>query len=116
MSNNRADIVIKRNDVGKVISGQFKDADGVAVNCTGHTSRKIFMKKRGAATLKINSTFDFVNAASGLWSYILQASDVDTDGEFNLEFEVGLPGPQLLTFPTDQDHPYLIVLIQKDLG
>lgn len=111
------DLTIKRGDTGKVISGQFRDADGNVVDCTGHTSRKILMKKTGSTTtLKINSTFNFTNASTGSWSYTMQAGDVDTKGNYEMEFEVTLPGPRVETFPTDPDHPYLVVLIQEDLG
>lgn len=107
------DLTIKRGDSGKVISGQFTAA-GAVVDCTGNTSRKILMKRGGA--LKIDSTFTFTDAATGSWAYTLQEADVDTIGTYTLEFEVVLPGPQTLTFPTDADNPYLIVLIQDDLG
>jgi hypothetical protein len=69
-----------------------------------------------SSTLKINSTFTFTNEATGSWTYTMQAADVDTSGTYLLEFEVTLPGPQKLTFPTDADTPYQIVRIQDDLG
>lgn len=108
------DLTIKRGDAGKVISGQFKDADDNPVNCTGHTARKILMKRWGV--LKINSTFSFTDPTTGAWSYTLQTADVDTKGTYEMEFEVTLPGPRTETFPTNPDQPYLIVLIQEDLG
>jgi len=108
------DITIKRGDTGKVISGQFRDASGTPVDCTGNTSRKILMKRSGE--LKINSTFEFTDAATGTWSYTMTADDVDMKGKYKMELEVTLPGPQVITFPTDEDKPYLIVLIQEDLG
>ncbi len=108
------DLVIKRGDAGKIISGQFKDATGAAIDCSTHTNRKILMKR--GSTLKINSTFTFTNALQGRWSYTLQTADVDTKGRYKLELEVTLAGPQVVTFPTDSDRPYLIVLIQGDLG
>lgn len=109
-----ADLVIKKGDAGKVITGQFKDANGVAVNCTGSTTRKIFMKRSG--TLKINSTFTFDDEATGLWRYVLTAGDLDTAGTYHMELEVTLPGPQVLTFPTNEANPYIVVAIKKDLG
>src|SRR5687767_14105248 len=110
------DLTIKKGDAGKVISGQFKDANGVVVNCTGSTSRKIFMRPISGGTLKINSTFTFTTEATGIWSYTMLAANVDTSGTFLLEFEVTLSGPQTVTFPTDPDAPYMIVKIQDDLG
>ncbi len=108
------DLTIKKRDAGKVLSGQLKDANGVAINFTGNTSRKILMSRGGA--LKINSTFTFTNAVTGSWAYTLQAADVDTKGRYKLELEVTLPGPQVMTFPTSPTKPYLIVLVQDDLG
>lgn len=109
------DLTIKKSDAGKVISGQFKDADGVAVNCTGNTGRRILMRQQGSSALKINSTFTFTNATTGSWSYTLLSADVDTVGRYLLEFEVTFP-TQTLTFPTNPDNPYIKVLIQSDLG
>jgi hypothetical protein len=108
------DITIKRNDAGKVLTGQLKDGDGVAVDCSSNTSRKILMKR--GSTLKINSTFTFTNAATGSWSYTLQAADVDTKGKYKMELEVTLAGGQTLTFPTHPTRKYLIVQIVDDLG
>lgn len=108
------DITIKKRDAGKVLTGQLTDAAGVAVNCTGNSARKIFMKR--GSTLKINSTFTFTNAATGLWSYTLLAADVDTKGMYQMELEVTLAGGQILTFPTHPARPYLFVKIQDDLG
>lgn len=107
------DLTIKRGDAGRIISGQFT-ANGAAIDCTGNSSRKILMSRGGV--LKIDSIFTFTDEETGSWSYELQSDDVDTAGTYKLELEVVLPGPQVVTFPTDPDHPYLIVLIQRDLG
>jgi hypothetical protein len=110
------DITIKRNDAGKVLSGQFLNAAGTAVNCSAFTSAKIFMKK--GSTLKIDSTFTFTNAATGSWSYTCTADDVDTSGNYQMEFEVGFAGGVKQTFPThpDKKRRYLQILIENDLG
>lgn len=110
------DLTLKRGDAGRVITGTFTDENGAAINCTGSSNRKIMMRRLGVAALKINSTFTFTNEASGAWSYTMQAADVDTVGRYFLEHEVTLPGPQTLTFPVDRAKPYLVVLIQQDLG
>lgn len=111
-----ADITIKKGDTGKVLTGQFTDANAAAVNCTGNTARKILMTKLGSTTPKISSTFTFTTVATGIWSYTMLAADLDTKGWYKLELEVTLPGPQVVTFPTNPATPYLMVVIQDDLG
>lgn len=73
------------------------------------------MRKVSTSTLKIDSTFTFTTEATGIWSYTLQAADVDTIGRFNLEFQFTL-GTQTITIPTDKDKPYFMLLVQDDLG
>lgn len=108
------DVTLKQNDFGRVLTGQFTDANG-AVDCSGNTARKIMMRKLGSATLKINSTFTFTDEAAGRWAYTLQAADVDTIGRYLLEFQVTFP-TEVVSFPVNQDDPYMVVLIQDDLG
>lgn len=108
------DITLKKRDAGRVLTGQFTDANG-PVNCTGHTARKILMRGLGNDTLKINNSFTFTSEATGVWAYTLQTADVDTKGRWALEFEVTFP-TQVVTFPTNKDKPYYVVLILDDLG
>lgn len=108
------DVTLKRNDAGRVLSGQFTDVDG-AVNCVGNTARSIMMREMGSGTLKIDSTFTFTNEAEGRWAYALLAADVNTAGTYTLEFEVTFP-TEIVSFPVDPDKPYYVVLIQSDLG
>lgn len=96
------------------MTGQFSDANG-ALNCTGNTARKIRMRKMGTSTLKVDSTFTFTSAATGVWAYTLQTADVDTKGFYSLEFEITFP-TQVISFPVDSDVLYMTVLIQDDLG
>lgn len=111
------DITIKRNDAGKVISGQLLDADGAAVNCTGFTSAKLFWTNLTTGAVKINgATFSFSAVATGTWNYTLSAAELDTSGHYKMELEVGFAGGVKQTFPTDADRPYKIVLVQDDLG
>lgn len=111
-----AEITIKRNDIGKVLSGQFLDANGNPPNLSGYTSAKVWMRERGSNVLKINgATFTFSDAALSLWQYTCTAADVNTSGRYKLEFEVVKAGVTT-TFPTNETRPYLEVLIQDDLG
>lgn len=111
------DITIKRNDAGKVISGQLIDADGAPVNCTGFVSAKLFWINRVTLVKKIDGvTFNFSNQATGQWNYICTAADLDTAGRFDMELEVEFAGGVKQTFPTNRAKPYLLVVIQNDLG
>ena len=110
------DITIKRRDTGKLLSGQLLDANGNAPDFTGYSSAKLWMTKLGATTPKINgATFTFSNPATASWTYTCTSGDVDTSGTFKMELEVVKSGVTY-TFPTGQANPYLIVLIQDDLG
>lgn len=109
------DFTIKQNDIGRTISGQFLDANDTPVNCTGNSSRKVFMRK--GSTMKINGTaFTFTNATLGQFSYQFVATDIDTKGDYQMEFETTLPGGVVVTFPTNKSKPYLLVRVQDDLG
>jgi len=108
-------ITIKRGDAGKVISGQFLDANGDPVDLSGSTSRKVFMRKQGSTTNKIDgAAFELLDESTGTWRYTMTANDVDTAGHYNLEFEVRRPGI-VDTFPTNPEDPYVTVLIQDTL-
>lgn len=110
------DFTVKRHDYGFSISGVFRDANGDAVDLTGYTSAKIFMTQQGASTPTINGrNFTIVNEAAGTWSYTWRDGDTDLDGRFNMELEATLPD-KVITYPTDPNNPYLVVLIEPDLG
>ncbi len=112
-----SDFTIKRHDAGRIISGHFLEADGSQPDLSGPTTPKLFMRNQATGELKINgAAFTFTNAAVAAWSYQFTADDVDTSGVYQLEFQVGRPGGRKDTFPTDQAKPYMIVLIQEDLG
>lgn len=111
-----ADFTIKRGDAGKVISGQFQNADKSIPNLTGSITRKVIMTNISTGVKKIDgATFTFSDAALAKWTYSFSGADVDTSGWYKLEFEVTRVG-FTDTFPTDPDEPYLTVLIQDDLG
>lgn len=110
------DITIKKGDIGKVLSGQLLDHDGNAPDFTGASSAKLWMRSWVGSVVKINgATFTWTDAATARWSYSCVASDVDTAGEYRMELEVIKLGITY-TFPTNPTKPYLVVLIQGDLG
>lgn len=109
------DFTIKKGDVGKVISGQFQNADGSVPNLTGSITRKLTMVNMTTGVKKIDgATFNFTNEAQSRWLYQFATQDVDTLGRYKLEFEVTRIG-YTDTFPTDEKTPYLVVLVQEDL-
>lgn len=110
------DYTIKRHDAGKVISGQLLDSSGTASDWTGASSSKIYMTSIAGGTPKINgATFTFSAPTTANWTYTMLSGDVDTSGWYKLELEVVKSGATY-TFPTDPNTPYLLVLIQDDLG
>lgn len=115
------DITIKRGDEGKLLAGQFLDSHGEPVPLPGSVSRKVWMKQISAPENVVidGATFDFADEDTGDWTYRCTADDVAVSGVYKLEFEVlraGPDGPIKDTFPTDPQRPYLLVLIQDDLG
>lgn len=110
------DFTVKRHDYGTTISGVFKNASGVVVPLTGYTSAKIFMTRMGATAPTINGeSVSVISEAAGTWEYTWQDGDTDASGEYKMELEVELPGKRI-TYPTSSENPYLIVLVQDDLG
>lgn len=110
------DFTIKRNDAGRILSGHFEEADGARPNLTGSTSRKLFARNLSTNEMKIaGANFQFSDAVQAEWYYELQAADVDTSGSYQVEFQVTRAGHKD-TFPTDRDRPYMILLVQDDLG
>lgn len=109
------DYTIKRNDFGLTITGQFLDADG-AISVAGYTSTKLYMTPVGSDTATINGrSFTIVDEDEGTWSFEWADGDTETEGYYKLELEV-IGSTWRRTFPTSETDPYLIVLIQPDLG
>lgn len=97
---------IKRNDRAPSLEVTLGGID-----LTGTTATFI-MKLQGAATPKVSAPATVIAATSSL-RYDWGATDTDTIGMYQAEFEVTFAGGIKRTFPGND---YLYVLILPDLG
>lgn len=97
------ELKIIKNDLQPYYYLQVKDASGVVVNITGATIY-CTLKLSGSSAIKINRQTTGINitdATNGKFEYRWQAGDTDTQGSYNIEFEINpasggkftLPGP-----------------------
>lgn len=86
------------------------EAAAVAVDLTGATGVRFLMKD--GTTLKVDQPATVVDAATGLVEYAWGATDTDTPGEYNVEFEVDWGGEKQ-TFPSVG---YFTCTVETDLG
>jgi hypothetical protein len=113
-------VLIKRGDT----KGKFIDLlklDGVTVNLTGCTG-KFLMRRRGRdkANQTITQTATLfeppvANPDASLRNAEYQPilADVDTEGEYDQEWQITFPSGQILTFPNNR---FNTVQILRDLG
>jgi hypothetical protein len=108
---------MKRNDRKPSMGAILQLADGTPQDLTG-ASVKFFMRKAGTTgTPKVNgSAVVVVNAATGSVRYDWGATDCDTAGAYEAEFEATLATGEKITFPNDSDQPYIDVAITGDIG
>jgi hypothetical protein len=92
--------IIKRNDTGQRLSSTLR-LNGAAFNLAGRTVR--FHMRNNAIT----------SASAGTVQYAPTAEDVETEGEYSVEWEVTLDGDEKLTFP---HNGYEKLTIIKDLA
>lgn len=110
------DYTIKRGDTGKVLTGQLLDSSGTAPDFTDYDTATLSMVSIAGGDPKIDAEeITFTDAETATWTYAMQSTDVDTTGWYKAEIEVVMDGVTY-TFPTDKDTPYLLILIQDDLG
>lgn len=104
---------IKRNDRLPELEVICKDADGNVVDLTAADSAKFLMKATNGSTPKVDAAATITSPSAGRIKYSWAASDTDTAGTYNGEFEVSFPGPKLETFPNSE---YIAITIVADLG
>ena len=111
-----ADFTIKRNDTRPVIAAQLTQ-DGNPYDLTGATV-KFLMKLPASGSPKVDASATIVNASNGDVEYAWIASDTDTEGEYDAEWEVTDGSGEVLTFPNGHDTApdYISVEVVEDLG
>ena len=84
---------------------------GTAINITG-ASVLFKMRAVNSSSLKVNSSATITNASNGAVSYTFSASDTDTAGLFQGEFQVTFSGGAIETFPNSE---YISINVLDDL-
>ena len=87
------------------------DSSGTAIDITG-ASVSFKMRAVNSSSLKVNSSATITNASNGAVSYTFSASDTDTAGLFQGEFQVTFSGGAIETFPNSE---YISINVLDDL-
>lgn len=104
---------IKQGDLKPSIAAILSYVGGSVKNLTGHTV-KLLMRARPGVTPKISAAVTVVSEPAGSVRYDWGATDTDTVGRFQGEFEVTeTSSGKKETFPNDS---YFEVVITDDLG
>lgn len=103
---------IKQNDTLPVITATLFDVNGSIVNLDGATV-SFKMRQAGSTTAKVNASAAVADAAKGKVTYSWSASDTDTVGEFEGEFQVTYSGGGIQTFPNNK---YIEIEITDDIA
>jgi hypothetical protein len=105
-------VTLKRNDRAPSIAATLKQA-GTAIDLTGSTV-KLFTRQHSNNELKIDgASVTVVSPAAGTVRYDMTAVDMDTAGQFDLEWEITLPSGKKTSVPNDG---YDRLVILADLG
>lgn len=91
---------IKQGDTTPAIAAILKDADGTVINLSGCTVKFHMRSKHGAVT--VNAAATIVDAATGSVSYTWGATDTDTAGDYEIEWEITDASSKVATVPTGQ--------------
>lgn len=103
---------IKQNDTSPSIRATLKDGDGNVVNLTD-ASVRFHMRTIGGTTTKVDADASIVSPnTSGIVQYDWAASDTDTVGSYQAEFEVTYGDLSVETFP---NNGYIRVEITDDI-
>lgn len=103
---------IKQNDTSPAMLATLQDANAVAVNVVG-ASVKFHMRAIGSNQTKVNAAATIVNADNGEVRYNWTASDTNTVGSYQAEFQVTYADGTIETFPNDG---YIPVEITDDIA
>lgn len=106
-----SDITLKRGDRLPLLDRTLLDENDNAVDLTGATVRFI-MRAYGATNPKISAAATVLDADEGRVRYSWGATDTDTAGHYQAEFEVTFSNGRKETFPNDH---HLTVDVVADL-
>lgn len=102
----------KRNDQLPDYTATLLQGDNTPINLTGATV-KFLMTSIVGNTPKVNATATVVNAAQGQVAYVWGATDLDTEGEYEVEWEVTFGNGKKLTVPAAD---YDTITVRKDIA
>lgn len=102
---------MKQNDTSPSMLAELKDGENAVVDLDGATVR-FHMRQIGNAAIVVDQAAVIVTAASGLVRYDWSASDTDTIGSYQAEFEVTYSDLSIETFP---NNAYIRVEILDDI-
>ena len=102
---------IKQNDTSPTLSVIIADSTGTAISLA---SASVVFKMRAvnSTSLKVNASATITNASNGAVSYTFSASDTNTAGLYQGEFQVTYSGGLIETFPNSE---YISINILDDL-
>jgi hypothetical protein len=104
---------IKQNDTRPELDIFLRDDKDRSINITGATV-KFSMRNASTNVVKISlAAVTTVSSTSGRVKYSFTASDTDTAGNFDGEFQVTFVGGQIETFPNDG---YIKVIVTDDVA
>jgi len=103
---------IKQNDTSPVLLATLQDADGNAIDVTGGSIR-FHMRQIGSTAVVVDEEAIIVTPLEGIVRYNWQATDTDTIGSYQAEFEVTYADASIETFPNDG---YIRVQIIDDVA
>jgi hypothetical protein len=111
------DFTLKRNDTSPAIEFQLQDDDGNAIDISGFNEVEFFFRQRRDSTTKVDDdtggNVSVPDAANGIVKYEWMATDTETAGIFEAEFEVEYSDGAVETFPNTG---YIKVQIVKDIA
>ncbi len=114
----KADFYLVQNDTGPSIIAVLVDEDGTVVDLTGisDTDVKFHMIDPDSDAPKVDNntnTSALAPLTDGKVQYDWQASDTDTPGLFDGEFQITFPGGVIITFP---NYRYFTIHIREEVS
>ena len=92
---------IKQNDTSPALQATLKDGAGTIIDLAG-CSVRFHMRQVGDNSVKVDDAATISDATNGVVYYTWSASDTDTIGSFEAEFEVTYAGGEIESFPNNK--------------